>query len=219
MDDKTVELRRQMAKLSQLSDQDFVREIENMSIATDFEKAFQIGSRNVNLWTVLGAGTGGFVGGPFLGSIGGAAIGALIDKHGPKAAKRILEQVVSIKGLPSVQKISKLDLPKDIKTELTNSFRNAFVVGVYNNDPISIEPEMVEDIKKEISLSETLTPLEKAKNLAMLNKTGQIKNLKKLVGGKEIQSQEIEPLIPRKKEAKSFSEVADFTRNRRPEDY
>lgn len=182
---KSNTVKRQWEKLSQLSDTDFVREIEAMKIANEFEQEFLRGSRNVNLWTIIGATSGAGIGGGFLGGAGGAAIGAIIDKHGPKMAQKVLEQVVSIQGLPTVKKIMSLEIPEPIKAELRDSFIRSVVQGQESDRPVRVDPDLQASIGQEIKESQ-LSSVEKAKRLTQLNKTGEISGLRSLVVGKEL---------------------------------
>lgn len=112
-------VRGQLETLGKMSNQDLVKMVDNLKVSEAFEKEFRIGSRNVNLFTALGM---GFIGGGPIGLIVGAATGAMVDRYGPALTKKILIATSKVQGSPSVQKLSKLGLPKSIAQELTDSF-------------------------------------------------------------------------------------------------
>ena len=152
--------------------------------------------------------------------MGGAAIGALIDKKGPGMAKKILEGVSAIKGIPTIQKISKLDIPEDAKQLLIDDFIFA-MAGSDNETSINIPPQNRMDTAAEIQMSNSLTDLEKAQMLTGLNKTGRINNVSKLVAGE----QPSVPAVPEFKERKpknpgrTVKDAADFARFKRPQEF
>lgn len=112
-------VRSQLETLGKMSNQDLVKMVDDLKVSEAFEKEFRIGSRNVNLFTALGM---GFIGGGPIGLIVGAATGAMVDRYGPALTKKALIAVSKVQGAPSVQKLSKLGLPKSIAQELTDSF-------------------------------------------------------------------------------------------------
>jgi hypothetical protein len=71
----------------------------------------------------------GFIGGGPIGLIVGAATGAMVDRYGPALTKKILIATSKVQGSPSVQKLSKLGLPKSIAQELTDSFYASLIGG------------------------------------------------------------------------------------------
>lgn len=112
-------VRGQLETLGKMSNQDLVKMVDDLKVSEAFDKEFRIGSRNVNLFTALGM---GFIGGGPIGLIVGAATGAMVDRYGPALTKKILIATSKVQGSPSVQKLSKLGLPKSIAQELTDSF-------------------------------------------------------------------------------------------------
>jgi len=123
----TIETRRMFENLDEASGTNLSRDIEDRRILDSFEKGNTNGSRNVNMFSIMGhsvgAATGGLtaagaaVGGP-IGAIAGAATGAIVDRYGPQIAKGILDQVLKIQGLPTVQKINALNIPNEAKAML-----------------------------------------------------------------------------------------------------
>lgn len=112
-------VRVQLETLGKMSNKDLVKMVDDLKVSEAFDKEFRIGSRNVNLFTALGM---GFIGGGPIGLIVGAATGAMVDRYGPALTKKILIATSKVQGSPSVQKLSKLGLPKSIAQELTDSF-------------------------------------------------------------------------------------------------
>lgn len=119
-------VRGQLETLGKMSDQDLVRMVDDLNVSEAFDKEFRIGSRNVNLWGAMGV---GFLGGGPVGLLTGTAIGAVIDRYGPKITKKILIGVSKVKGSPTVEKLSKLGLPRQVSQELTDAFYSAVLGG------------------------------------------------------------------------------------------
>lgn len=119
-------VRGQLETLGKMSDQDLVRMVDDLNVSEAFDKEFRIGSRNVNLWGAMGV---GFLGGGPVGLLTGTAIGAVIDRYGPKITKKILIGVSRVKGSPTVEKLSKLGLPRQVSQELTDAFYGAVLGG------------------------------------------------------------------------------------------
>jgi len=105
---KNIEVNRQLDAISQATGIDFVEAVKNRKFADAFEKGYMNGSRNVNLWTIIGSLFGGKAagGGQQLGinlsqlpalSGAGAALGATIDKTGPKIAQKSLDAYMSLR--------------------------------------------------------------------------------------------------------------------------
>lgn len=225
MNDKSQEIKNQFQQLSKLSDTDFVRQVENLGVNSEFEKEFLRGSRNVNLWTVIGAATGAGIGGGFLGGAGGAAIGALMDKYGPKMGKKVLEQVAAIQGLPTVQKIRQLNLPPELRQELSDSFVKAYLAGKREKGevgaPISIPDASHAMVRSEIESSRALSAYEKASNLSTLNEHGEVMDLPKIMGAGEQMPAPIYqgPIgMPKPEQPRvGLKNVSDFQRYKRPQ--
>jgi len=184
-DNRAIVLRRQMQALSDMSDTNFTKAIDNLATGDAFTKEFLRGSRNVNLWTVMGlafsnlgraaaGGGGGFILGGPVGAAVGAGIGGMIDIYGPRVARKILEQVVRIKGIPTVQQIQRLDLPDQVKRDLVEQFRNTIIKGTVQDQKIDISAEQRPVVSRQIRERSDLSSSEVAKLLSELNETGRI---------------------------------------------
>ncbi len=117
---ENIELRKTFEELSKMSGQDFANIVADRRTADAFKGEFKMGSRNVNLWGLFGFATGGPVGAGTL-----ATVGALTDRFGPAMAQKTLDGVLKIQGSPTLQKISTLNLPENVKAYLRNSFIKA----------------------------------------------------------------------------------------------
>ncbi len=141
----------QLSELSKLNDEDFVEAVKAASDAAAFNKTMFSGSRNVNLWAVLGSlgqsiagksGVGAAGGAVFGGPVGmaiGAVTGALMDNYGPRVTKQILDGVLAIKGPITESAIVNMKIPDKAKLELVRSFKSTLVA------------ERAADASKEIS--------------------------------------------------------------------
>jgi DNA repair photolyase len=117
-------VRGQLETLGKMSNQDLVKMVDDLKVSEAFDKEFRIGSRNVNLWGAMGIGALG--GGP-VGLIIGTVTGAMIDRYGPALTKKALIAVSKVQGSPSVQKLSKLGLPKNVAQDLTDAFYGSLI--------------------------------------------------------------------------------------------
>jgi hypothetical protein len=129
----------QLEELSKLSDKDFVAAVSAAKDAAAFEKTMFNGSRNVNLWGMLGAlgqsatgragagaAAGGIMGGPIGIAVGGV-MGAMVDNYGPRVTKKILDGVLAIKGPITESAIVNMKIPPKVKLELVKQFKSALV--------------------------------------------------------------------------------------------
>jgi hypothetical protein len=126
-----IHTRRQIESLDKEFGTDLSNKIEDRRVLDSFEKGNTNGSRNVNLGAIMGHNIGlatavatgvGSVIAPGVGTFAGAVTGAVVDKYGPKMAKVILDQVIRIQGNPTLQKIQALNLPPDVKNNLSAQF-------------------------------------------------------------------------------------------------
>ena len=198
-------LRDQLQKLADLSDQGLMTELQALRANEAFNKGFLQGSRNVNMWTVLGAAakdallggkalTGAAVGmtiSPGLAAVG-AAWGATVDLYGPQMARSILKGMMQIKGIPTVAKIRALDIPEDTKRlmiqDLARAMRPVVVKDKSEERQLNsfYAPEQSRPvIASEIRRASGLSPEQKAEMINTLNKTGKVVDFDKVVFANE----------------------------------
>lgn len=168
-----------LKKLSELSDQDFVKMIDDLRIAQDFQKEFRIGSRNVNLWA-LGAGAAAY---GVTGDIGsslviagmGGGFGSLVDRFGPRMTKRILDGYLKIEGLPTVKKIEHVysQFPKPIMEQLKNDLVRS--VAVASPEDVVIDPSQAAAISRDVTDS-SLSSIKKAQMLDAIGRNKPIRS-------------------------------------------
>lgn len=149
---KRIETRRMIEQLSKVSEKDFLNIIDDARAAQQFSGEYRNGSRNVNLFSILGFFSGGFAGGSI-----GAAIGATVDKFGGKMAQSILDAALKIKGAPTVSKIKALKLAPQVETylirELGKGLSGPELWVAKGQDELidkdsSLDPEYLERYKK-----------------------------------------------------------------------
>jgi hypothetical protein len=167
--DRSIENRKKLQLLSQLSDQDLVKMADNAAISSTFDKEFRAGSQHVNFWTVIGGLTaGGVLGDSGLGMGGGAVLGVLTTKFGPRATKMLLDQVAQMQGTPTAQKISKMSIPEDMRRYLKMSLVRS-VDTFKDYAPIEVPEYQREAVAQDIQNSKALTVQDKATALSALN--------------------------------------------------
>lgn len=151
----------QLSELSTYADEDLVEAVKSAQDAAAFDKTIFHGSRNVNLWAVLGSavqntatgkgGVGAAGGAVFGGPMGmaiGATIGALMDNYGPRVTRQILDGVVKIKGPVSELAIMKMKLPENVKADLAKQFQKTVMAERIVNAAKSGVPKVAEEKPK-----------------------------------------------------------------------
>lgn len=179
MNEKSIQFKKMLAQLGNLSDKDFVKMIGDLETAQSFNREFRQGSRNVNMWALMGLGltTAVSTGDPITGLavMGGAAgFGGLVDKFGPAMTKRILDGVIAIKGMPTLQKIDRAfqSVPPQVREEIKRDLIRA--VNIYKQGgPVYIPETQREQTRRDI-IDSDLSNTEKAKIVDTLNRTGAV---------------------------------------------
>jgi len=118
-------------KLGKLSTQDFVKVMDDVATREKFFKGATTGSRNVNLFMGTLLGIGGAASSIVTGALGatgagilltaGGAIGALVDKFGPRVAKGIIDgsvKLMNMKRQINRATIGQLKIPKESRDYL-----------------------------------------------------------------------------------------------------
>ncbi len=184
MGERSEAIKTQFKRLSELSGTDFIKEIENIGTKSAFEQEFLRGSRNVNLWGVLGGGAGAALGAGVPGAIVGGVVGSIIDKKGPQIAQQVLAGYSKLRGTPTVAKIRQVfsELPKDVVQEIEDAFIRSVVMQSSDVDPTFIPAQHRKQVSKDISEAKHLSPTEKAKMIKSLNKFGEVPAFKRVLG-------------------------------------
>jgi len=180
MSDRSIESRRTLKMLSELADEDLVKLADDAAMTLEFEKLVQNGSRDVNFWkevlgglTAGGALAGTAVGGPS-GAVVGAGIGYMVKTFGAPATKKILDGIITVRGIPSVQKLNQALSEVDPKTRqnLINGFIRANTVGMEADEPkvIKFEPQAAEAAIQDFK-SSGLDSVTKAKAMKSLQQS------------------------------------------------
>ena len=118
----------QLEELGKMNDKDFVDMVERLKVSEAFTKDATRGSRNVNLWSLIGLSTsGGILGGP-MGAATGAVIGSLMDRYGPRVTKQILLGA-SRMTKPTVAAFQRYKVPKKVAQELIETLQGTALVA------------------------------------------------------------------------------------------
>lgn len=98
---RSIENRRAVEALEKQTGLPFSQMLADRRVADAFEKGYMHGSRNVNLWSLVGALFGGsalFKDKEPLFKFGGGLVGGAIDAAGPKMTQKLLDTFLAIKG-------------------------------------------------------------------------------------------------------------------------
>lgn len=228
MGDKRSKLHAQeiMKALGDVSDQQFEQMINDLRLKGQFEKTITQGSRNTLLWTALMSGIGSFFGGPVGAAAGlaGPTIGATMDRYGPRVAKKLLDGVIKIQGLPAIKKINTVlaELPPQLKDDLRQDLIRSVTVAT-TSGKIVIPQDQLQDIAKDIKDSD-MGAVAKAQALNELHETQTLdsKTARTIMIGEE-QATEMPPQEleqePQKKLVPNLENVSDFVRDRKEPAY
>lgn len=226
MGDRTRKLQLQqiMSQLSDVSDQDFEQMINDIRVKESFDKGFQNGSSNVNLWSGLMGAMGFISGGPMLSiEMGGTgyAVGKVMDAYGPKITRRVLDGIIAIRGVPTIQKIGQMfaDLPPDLVQKLKSDLIRMSSMGL-NAGGIVIPPDQRHDVAADFEGADNLDSVQKATAITGLNKSGVVdsKDMHNLIsGGQKTDIADIPREQAPKKLPPTYKQVTDFAKNKKPE--
>ncbi len=221
---RKLELKKLMGQLGQVSDQDFVQMIDDLRVQEAFEKGNAHGSSNVNLWGAIAGATGFVLGDPTLGlsSAGaGAAFGKIMDSYGPKITKKVLDGIVFMKGIPTVQKINEAfaDLPDPLREQLKSDLVRAVTIG-NTTRAVSIPAEQRAELARDLRTSQNLSATEKARAITEINKRGALGSdtLQKVMVGDE-KAEPVQIQRPVAEPPPKLEQVTDFIKNRKQEAY
>lgn len=179
LNEKSVEIRRMMKSLSQVGETDFVKMIEDLKVAQSFDKEFRQGSRNVNLWALMGVfastlGATGDLPTALIAAGAGAGFGSMVDRYGPKMTQKILDGYTKIIGMPTVQKIDQAfqGIPPEIRARLKSDLVRSVSI-MRQNGPVVIPENERTNVRVDIQKSK-IPNVMKAKAMNSLNTDGSV---------------------------------------------
>jgi len=177
MNEKSLHSRKTLRLMSQLTGQDLNKMAKMTKLKGEFDKPFNAGSANVNLWAIALGGLGGITGGALAGTEGatvGSIIGAMSRVYGPSTTRKILDGVAKIQGMPTLKKLD------SALKGITPEQRDAIKLGL-TRFTTQLESEDFEAdtgrkafLKMEIGDASKLTPDERAEALERLQKEGKV---------------------------------------------
>lgn len=199
----SIENRKTLQNLSQLAEEDLMKMAEDAAMSEEFGKIVQNGSRDVNFWafllggipsiqTAMGAMGGLAIQGSGTAMAGGAVIGYMVKTLGAPTTKLVLDGIIKVKGVPTVQKLNAAlsGIPKEKRDELMSGFMRA-QNSYFEQDPerdIQFDKDMAAEIRSEIQKSD-LNSIDKTNALQSLQNTSSMKAgyLRALMFGKQPQ--------------------------------
>lgn len=223
---KKIELRRLVTSLGQASDQDFAQMINDLRVREGFEKGFQNGSSNVNMWAIMGGVLGFVAGDPTLGTgsaAAGAAFGKVMDSYGPQITRRVLDGIVMMRGIPTVQKINSTfaDIPPALKEQLKADLMRMVAISA-SHGSVVITPEQRAELAQDFQDSEHLNAVEKARAITDMNTKGTVEGPaleRMMIGTEKIDPSKLNVEEPQPKLPPRYDQVTDFVKNKKPERY
>jgi len=191
MSGRSIENRRAVEELTARTGVNFTEMLDDRRVADAFEKGFTHGSRNVNLWSIIGSLLGGKAlseEGKPIAQLLGVSFGAHIDSAGPKMTKAALDGFISVKNSrwgPLLEQASDsgmaamaathLQLQQDpqYKSMIENLQKEA------NNPkaadvPKSFDPDVIAMERAKIMNDDDMPSTAKAKRLSAMNKDGYV---------------------------------------------
>ena len=111
-----------LQKAGDLAGVNMADELADIRTISSFEKGYNRGSANTNLWAALAGFFGGTMFGP-AGMVGGVAGGGivgktLIDNFGPRVGRIILDQAPLLQKMNPTDWLKQLDVPENVKQKL-----------------------------------------------------------------------------------------------------
>jgi len=166
-----------LKNLTSASGQDFAQMIDDLRVAEGFAKEFTQGSKRVNLFGAIGAGTLGVAtGDPVAIAIAtgfGAIAGGMMDRFGGKVTQLALDGIIKIRGMPTVQKLNQAlsGLPDEVKEYVVRDLVRA--ATMVRNENVRVDAAQMEQTYQDIKASK-MDAVSKSKALEQMEKTGTI---------------------------------------------
>jgi hypothetical protein len=206
-------IKNQFEKLGKATNQNFIQMVDDMNTAQAFDKEFRIGSRNVNLWSLMGLAAVGSISADdvMTGGVGGAIIGAMADRYGPAVSRQILNNVAKVRGIPTVQKIRSMKLPDSVKEDLIDDLVRAGAIFKQDNSMKLDTPEEKAQALSDITTAKNLSILDRAKMARRVMEKDELTDVDKLVYGKAppIDKDNIAASLAKQKVLSKNKEVTD----------
>lgn len=194
MSGRSIENVRAVEELSVRSGLDFTKMLDDRRVADAFDKGFMHGSRNVNLWSIVGSLFGGkaITGDPTaepMMRLLGAGFGANIDTAGPRMTKKALDGFLSLKSSrfgPMLEQAADQGVGSIAATHLMLSQQDpeyksmidkmqADAMDPQSADvPKSFDPAVVAAERAKLQRNDGMSSVEKAKALSQMNKSGYV---------------------------------------------
>lgn len=204
-------MKTRFGRLGEMADQDFIQLANDYRTAGAFAENLAKDTRKFGLWTVMLGVGGGVSSGGAIGALG-LAVGAILDSKGPAIAKRMLTGISKLKGIPTVPKIMRLDIPQDAKEELVNQFRRAVVARSTTESVTHIPPSLVADVSSEIQRDKGMSNTEKAKAIDQLNKEGTVNDITRIMDP-DPPKEDRKPAVEQRKNKTSALDLKKFNSN------
>jgi len=196
--------KRKLQILADFTDQNLIELAENAKLTQEFAALTQNGSRDVVFWKELLGTTAPYVaGGTVFAGPTGALIGFMVKAYGAPATKVVLDSMLKIRGVPTVQKLSSAlnNVPPAVRQDLMNGFIRANVLSLDPSEPqtIKLEPAEAAQLYQEMKDSD-LDAVSKSLALKGLSKDGTIPTrlMKRYMAGMEAPKRIPKPKIERK---------------------
>jgi hypothetical protein len=114
----------------------------------------------------------------------------LVKTYGASTTKRILDGVIKVRGIPTVEKMNKAlsSVNPEVKQSLLNGFIRANVLNLEPGEPttVNLDPEQIPEVYADVQQS-NLSSVDKARALESITKKGSIDTalMRKVMGSME----------------------------------
>jgi hypothetical protein len=211
MSGNNMTMRKGFEMASQLPDKQFEQVATQVGMLSEHDPEF-------NIWNSIST-IGPRIEGGQMEAGGAAIVGGLVNRYGTRDSKEILKALSQMEGIPTVEKIQKLSLPQSVRDDLEQQLLQKVDSAGIATRPVTVPPAMRRQIRHEIRNSDALDNIEKARNLDMLNRKGQVQDLGRVMsGGKKFEVPPI-PAKPTPKPGEKLRNAADFIRSKKVEPY
>jgi hypothetical protein len=198
---KSPRAQQQLEVLSKFTNENLSQLAENAQLTQIFGSLVQNGSRDVVFWKELLGATAPYVAaGTAFGGPMGAVVGFLVKTYGAPTTKLVLDGMLQVRGIPTVQKINQAlaNVSEPVRQQLVSGFIQANVMRMDPSEPqvMQLDEAQRVEVYMEIKNSD-LDAVTKANAMRSLSQDGTIQTrvMKQYMAGMKAPRQPVRPPI------------------------